>query len=61
MIARPQSTVTVTASPRFVVRELGPRCFVVDDTASNLSYDMRFTRKVAQEAADRRNSRQENR
>jgi len=44
---------------RFIVRELGPRCFVVDDTATALSYDMRFTRKAAQEAADRRNKRQE--
>lgn len=61
MIARPPSTVPApTASPRFVVRELGPRCFVVDDTVSYLSYDMRFTRKAAQEAADRRNARQEN-
>ncbi|MEU5741994.1 hypothetical protein ABZ784_28880 [Streptomyces tendae] len=42
---------------RFVVRELDPRCFVVDDTATTLSYDMRFTRQVAQEAADRRNRR----
>lgn len=46
-----------TAAPRFVVRKLGPRCFVVDDTASCLSYDMRFTRRAAQEAADRRNGR----
>ncbi|MFF2852668.1 hypothetical protein ACFVT5_41205 [Streptomyces sp. NPDC058001] len=43
---------------RFVVRELGPRCFVVDDTVTTLSYDMRFTRWAAQEAADRRNQRQ---
>lgn len=52
---------TPDPAPRFVVRQLGPRCFVVDDTASYLSYDMRFTRKFAQEAADRRNTRQENR
>lgn len=45
--------------PRFEVRELGPRCFVVDDTVTCLSYDMRFTRKAAQENADRRNARQE--
>lgn len=43
-----------TSGPRFVVRELGPRCFVVDDTVTGFSYDMRFTRKAAQEAADRR-------
>lgn len=43
---------------RFLVRELGPRCFVVDDTATGISYDMRFTRRVAQEAADRRNKNQ---
>ena len=48
-----------TDIPRFVVRELGPRCFVVDDTVTTMSYDMRFTRKAAQAAADRRNSRQE--
>jgi hypothetical protein len=47
--------------PRFMVRQLGPKCFVVDDTKSYLSYDMRFTRKFAQADADRRNSRQENR
>jgi hypothetical protein len=46
---------------RFVVRQLGPKCFVVDDTKSYLSYDMRFTRKFAQADADRRNSRQEDR
>ncbi|MET7975755.1 hypothetical protein ABZW44_22470 [Streptomyces mirabilis] len=58
MTARPPSTVTApTASPRFVVRELGPRCFVVDDTVTQLSYDMSFTRKAAQGAADRRNAR----
>lgn len=42
---------------RFVVRELGPRCFVVEDTATTFSYDIRFTKKAAQEAADRRNAR----
>lgn len=46
------------SSPRFVVRELGPRCFAVDDTETALSYDMRFTRTAAQRAADRRNERQ---
>ncbi|MCZ4509908.1 hypothetical protein O3Q52_17235 [Streptomyces sp. ActVer] len=46
------------SSPRFVVRELGPRCFAVDDTKTALSYDMRFTRTAAQRAADRRNERQ---
>lgn len=51
-------TVTDTA-PRFVVRQLGPRCFVVDDTKGYLSYDMRFTRKFAQADADRRNNRDE--
>jgi hypothetical protein len=45
------------AAVRFVVRELGPRWFVVDDTVTTISYDMRFTRKGAQEAADWRNSR----
>jgi hypothetical protein len=45
-----------TSAPRFVVRELDPRCFVVDDTSTALSYDMRFTREAAQRAADRRNS-----
>jgi len=53
------STSSSVLGKRFVVRELGPRCFVVDDTTTGLSYDMRFTRKVAQEAADRRNARQE--
>lgn len=50
-----------TDLPRYMVRELGPRCFVVDDTVTAMSYDMRFTRKAAQEAADRRNKRQEGR
>ena len=45
--------------PRFEVRELDPRCFVVDDTVTQLSYDMSFTRKAAQKAADWRNARQE--
>lgn len=49
-----------TNTPRYEVRELGPRCFIVDDTVTTMSYDMRFTRKGAQEAADRRNARQEN-
>lgn len=40
---------------RFVVDELGPRDFAVRDTATQLSYDPSFTRKAAQEAADRRN------
>jgi hypothetical protein len=42
-----------------VVQEFGPRDFAVYDTHTCLSYDPRFTRKAAQEAADRRNSRQE--
>lgn len=42
--------------PRFVVDEYGPRDFAVRDTVSQLSYDIRFTRKAAQEAADRRNA-----
>lgn len=46
-------------SPRFVVQEFGPRDFAVYDTVTCLSHDSRFTRKAAQEAADRRNSRQE--
>lgn len=41
--------------PRFVVDELGPRDFAVRDTVTQLSYDICFTRKVAQEAAARRN------
>jgi hypothetical protein len=61
VIARPPSTAPVTASPRFVMDEFGPRDFAVRDTVSQLSYDMRFTRKAAQEAADWRNSRQEER
>ena len=43
--------------PRFVVQEFGSRDFAVYDTVSGLNYDPRFTRKAAQEAADRRNSR----
>lgn len=50
-------TAPTESAPRFVVRELGPRSFAVEDTVSHLSYDMRFTRKFAQEAADRRNER----
>lgn len=49
---------TPTPTPRFVVRELDPRCFVVDDTVSQLSYDMSFTRKAAQESADWRNQQE---
>jgi hypothetical protein len=52
-LSRAEQAVT---EARFVVRELGPRCFVVDDTAGYLSYDMRFTRKAAQESADWRNA-----
>jgi hypothetical protein len=48
-------------SPRFVVQEFGPRDFAVYDTVTGLSYDSRFTRRGAQEAADRRNTRQGNR
>ncbi|MGC5534243.1 hypothetical protein [Streptomyces sp. SR-10] len=40
---------------RFVVRQLDPKCFVVDDTTTALSYDMRATRPAAQKDADRRN------
>jgi hypothetical protein len=43
--------------PRFVVQEFGPRDFAVNDTASGISYDPRFTRKAAQEDADRRNDK----
>lgn len=46
------------SSPRFVVQEFGPRYFAVYDTVTCLSYDPRFTRRVAQEAADRRNSQE---
>ena len=52
-------TTAATSAPRFAVRQLGPRCFVVDDSVTALSYDMRFTRKAAQDAADRRNARWE--
>jgi hypothetical protein len=45
-----------TSTLRYVVRELDPRCYVVDDTTTTFSYDMRFTRRAAQEAADRRNA-----
>ncbi|GHD70231.1 hypothetical protein GCM10010317_077100 [Streptomyces mirabilis] len=55
------ATPAPTDSPRFVVDEYGPRDFAVRDTVSQLSYDIRFTRKAAQDAADRRNSRQETR
>ena len=51
-----QQTRNDGSQQRFVVRELDPRCFVVDDTRTGLSYDMRFTRRGAQEAADRRNT-----
>lgn len=44
------------AGPRFVVQEFGPRDFAVYDTVTCLSYDPRFTRKAAQQAADRRNA-----
>lgn len=44
------------SSPRFVVQEHGPRDFWVYDTVSHLSYDPRFTRRAAQEDADRRNA-----
>ncbi|WP_157865022.1 hypothetical protein [Streptomyces prasinopilosus] len=52
-------TAPTESAPRFVVQESGPRDFYVYDTVSHLSYDPRFTRKAAQEAADRRNARQE--
>lgn len=41
---------------RFVVEEFGPHEFAVLDTVTQFSYDDRFTRKAAQEAADRRNA-----
>lgn len=44
-------------SPRFVVDEFGPRDFAVRDTVSQLSYDICFTRKAAQDAANRRNAK----
>jgi hypothetical protein len=44
--------------PRFVVDELGPRDFAVRDTVTEISYDPRFTRKAAQEAADWHNSKE---
>lgn len=43
------------APARFVVDEFGPRNFAVRDTATEISYDPRFTRKGAQQAADWRN------
>ncbi|MET9445008.1 hypothetical protein [Streptomyces sp. NPDC006610] len=43
--------------PRFVVQEFGPRNFAVYDIVSGFNYDLRFTRKAAQKAADRRNAR----
>ncbi len=45
-----------SSAPRFVVQDLGPRDFAVYDTVTCLSYDPRFTRRAAQEAADRRNA-----
>lgn len=42
--------------PRFIVEEFGPRDYAVRDTATQRNYDARFTRKAAQEAADRRNA-----
>ena len=53
------STMANAASPRFEVHEHGPRNFSVHDNVSQLDFDFRFTRKAAQEAADRRNARQE--
>lgn len=44
------------APDRFVVDEFGPRDFAVRDTVTQISYHHRFTRKAAQEAADRRNA-----
>lgn len=44
------------APTRFIVEEFGPRDFAVLDTATQISYDPRFTRKAAQDAADRRNA-----
>jgi hypothetical protein len=46
----------IAALPRFNVRQLGPRSFVVHDSVGQLDYDISFTRKVAQKAADRRNA-----
>lgn len=45
-----------TTGPRFVVQELGPLDFIVYDTVTGLSYDPRFTRRAAQQDADRRNA-----
>lgn len=50
-------TIKPSGDPRFVVQEFGPRDFCVYDHVTGLSYDPRFTRKAAQEAADRRNRR----
>jgi len=50
------STAMNATSPRFEVHEHGSRDFSVHDNVSQLDYDFRFTRKAAQEAADRRNA-----
>lgn len=50
-------TAKLSATPRFEVRELGPRDFVIHDNVTKLDYDPHFTRKAAQRAADRRNAR----
>lgn len=49
---------TETIRQRFVVRQLGPRDFVAHDTVTQLDYDLTFTRKAAQRAADQRNAEQ---
>ncbi|WP_333742678.1 hypothetical protein [Streptomyces ardesiacus] len=47
---------TAPAQPRFVVQELGPKDFCVFDTATGLSRYPCFTRRGAQEIADRKNA-----
>jgi hypothetical protein len=46
----------IAGRPRFVARQIGPRCFVAHDNVSELDYDMSFTREAAQRSADRRNA-----
>lgn len=41
---------------RYTVRELGPLSFAVHDNVSQLDYDPCFTRRAAQNEADRRNA-----
>lgn len=51
-----QNLAATDAEPRFVVRQLGPRGFVIHDNVNQLDYDMFVTRKAAQVATDRRNA-----